>query len=82
MQIKGKLSIKGGETTKYFGLQKRAHTVGREEEKRRRRREEEKRKRREEEEQKRYGILKFGMDFHEIVWISMEFVWIVACPQT
>ena len=35
-------------------------------------RKEEKRKRREEEEPKRYGILKFYMDFHEIVWISME----------
>ena len=31
-----------------------------------------KNKRREEEEPKRYGILKFCMDFHEIVWISME----------
>ena len=35
-------------------------------------RREDKRKRREEEEPKRYGILKFCMDFHEIVWISME----------
>ena len=57
MQIKGKLSIKRRRDQKYliFGLQKRAHTVGREEErteeeKRRRRREE---KRREEEEKRR-----------------------------
>ena len=36
------------------------------------RKEKKKRKRREEEEPKRYEILKFCMDFHEIVWISME----------
>ena len=47
MQIKGKLSIKRRRGKKYliFGLQKRAHTVGREEE----RKEEEKRRRRKEE---------------------------------
>ena len=78
MQIKGKLSIKRRRDQKYliFCLQKRAHTVGREEERKeeekRRRRGEEKRKRREEEEQKMYRILKFCMDFHDIVWISME----------
>ena len=77
MQIKGKLSIKKRRDQKYliFGLQKRAHTIGREEERKeeeKKKRREEKRKRREEEEQKRYGILKFCMDFHEIVWISME----------
>ena len=49
MQIKGKLSIKRRRDQKYliFGLQKRAHTVGREEE----RKEEEKRRRRREEEE-------------------------------
>ena len=51
MQIKGKLSIKRRRDQKYliFGLQKRAHTVGREEE----RKEEEKRKRRRREEKRR-----------------------------
>ena len=60
MQIKGKLSIKRRDQ-KYliFGLQKRAHTVGREEEgkeeeKRRRRRRED--KRREEEEKSKQGM--------------------------
>ena len=40
-----------------------------EKEEKKRREEEEKRRRRM---SKRYGILKFCMDFHEIVWISME----------
>ena len=75
MQIKGKLSIKRRRDQKYliFGLQKRAHTVGREEE----RKEEEKRRRRRRREEKRRGReekkkSQKGMDFHEIVWISME----------
>ena len=49
----------------------RRREKGRSEKKKKKRREE-KRKRREEEEPKRYGILKFCMDFQEIVWISME----------
>ena len=85
MQIKGKLSIKR-RYQKYlifwspkessYGWERRKR---KEEEKRRRRREdkrkgrEEERKKREEEEPKRFGILKFCMDFHGIVWI-------VACP--
>ena len=64
MQIKGKLSIKRRRDQKYliFGLQKRAHTVGRkeerkEEEKRRRRREEKRRGREEKKKSKK------GMEF-------------------
>ena len=56
-----------------YGWERRREK-GRREKKRNKRREE-KRKKREVEEPKRYEILKFCMDFHEIVWI-------VACPQT
>ena len=53
-----------------YGWERRREKGRREKKKKKRR--EEILKRREEEEQKRYGILKFCMDFHEIVWISME----------
>ena len=53
----------------------RRREKGPREKKKKKKRREEKRKRREEKEPKRYGILKFCMDFHGIVWI-------VACPQT
>ena len=54
-----------------YGWERRRER-GRREKKKKKKRREEKRKRREEEEPKRNGILKFCMDFHELVWISME----------